>query len=209
MRPRPAATATGLWDTTQIFPPGKRSISIGKPIAGFSARTPSRSRVATILRATSLTRSPVWWNSRLATDRAVLRIGSRFVRQTKLRRVLALGFFPGRDRLLDQSSSLGRQPEWLGTGILIRHDLQPAVRLQRLDVAAQGRGIQLQNLADLGWPGEAEAGGHDRDIQLAHLQAQGPQSVVVKVRHDPVQKEQAHDDARPGDRVDAAGRGFV
>ena len=37
--PRPAATATGLCETTQILP-GKRSISIGKPIAGFTARTP-------------------------------------------------------------------------------------------------------------------------------------------------------------------------
>src|SRR5437879_4824734 len=37
MWPRPAATATGLCDTTQILPPGKRSISIGNPIAGFTA----------------------------------------------------------------------------------------------------------------------------------------------------------------------------
>ena len=54
MWPRPAATATGLCETTQILP-GKRSISIGKPIAGFTARTPCASRAATTLRATSLT----------------------------------------------------------------------------------------------------------------------------------------------------------
>ena len=35
-------------------------------------------------RATSLVCSPVWWNSRLATERAGLRIGSRFIRQTML-----------------------------------------------------------------------------------------------------------------------------
>ena len=39
--PSPAATATGLCETTQVLP-GKRSISIGKPIDGFTARTPSR-----------------------------------------------------------------------------------------------------------------------------------------------------------------------
>ena len=55
--PRPAATATGLCETTQILP-GKRSISIGKPIDGLTARTPSASRAATIARATSLVRSP-------------------------------------------------------------------------------------------------------------------------------------------------------
>ena len=37
--PSPAATATGLWETTQILP-GNRSISIGKPIAGLTARMP-------------------------------------------------------------------------------------------------------------------------------------------------------------------------
>src|SRR5439155_27048185 len=48
--PRPAATATGLCDTTQLLPVLKRSISIGKPIAGFSARTPCLSRADTTLR---------------------------------------------------------------------------------------------------------------------------------------------------------------
>src|SRR5439155_9557225 len=62
-----------------------------KPIAGVSARTPAFSSADTTLRATSLTRSPAWWNSRLATERAGLRIGSRFIRQTKLRSVLAGG----------------------------------------------------------------------------------------------------------------------
>jgi hypothetical protein len=58
MRPRPAATAIGLCEMVQIFS-GNRSISIGKPIAGFKARTPRRSRRETIRRATSFTRSPV------------------------------------------------------------------------------------------------------------------------------------------------------
>src|SRR5206468_1953046 len=49
---------------------------------------------------------------------------------------------PGRAQLL-------RQPERLGTRVLVRHDLQPAMPLQRLDVAAEGGGVQLQNLADL------------------------------------------------------------
>src|SRR3954471_20832727 len=79
---------------------------------------------------------------------------------------LALGLLPGRHRLLDQPLALGRQPEGLGTGVLVRHDLQPAVGLQRLDIAAQGGGVQLQDVADLGGPGEAEPGGHDQDVQL-------------------------------------------
>ena len=83
IRPRPAATATGLCETTHILS-GKRSISIGKPIDGLTARTPSASRAATTARVTSLAWSPMWWNSRLATDRAVLRIGPRFIRQTTL-----------------------------------------------------------------------------------------------------------------------------
>ena len=119
---------------------------------------------------------------------------------------LALGFLPGRDRLLDQPLPLGRQAEGLGTGVFFRHDLQPAVGLQRLDVAAEGGRVQLQNLADLGGPGEAEPGGHDQDVQLADLQAQRAQGVVVEVRDDPVQQPQAHGDARLGDGVDAAGR---
>ena len=81
--PRPAATATGLCETTQTLS-GKRPTSIGKPIAGLTARTPSASRAETILLATSLVWCPTWWNSRLATDRAGLRIGSRFIRQTRL-----------------------------------------------------------------------------------------------------------------------------
>ena len=99
-----------------------------------------------------------------------------------------------------------RQAEGLGTGVFFRHDLQPAVRLQRLDVAAEGGRVELQNLADLGGPGQAEPGGHDQDVQLADLQAQRAQGVVVEVRDDPVQQPQAHGDARLGDRVDAAGR---
>ena len=84
MRPRPAATATGLWLTTQVLP-GKRSISIGKPIDGLTARTPSASRADDD--ACGRPRwygRPAWWNSRLATERAGLRIGSRFIRQTRL-----------------------------------------------------------------------------------------------------------------------------
>jgi hypothetical protein len=38
----------------------------------------------------------------------------------------------------------------LGAGVFFRYDLQPAVWLQRLDVAAEGGDVQLQNLADLG-----------------------------------------------------------
>src|SRR5262249_38183183 len=56
---------------------------------------------------------------------------------------LALGLLPGRHRLLDQRPPLWRQPEGLGTGVLVGHDLQPAVGLQRLDVAAEGGGVQL------------------------------------------------------------------
>src|SRR5262249_35806374 len=121
----------------------------------------------------------------------------------------ALGLFPGRDRLLDQALSLGGEAEWLGTGVLVRHDLQPAVGLQRLDVAAEGGGVQLQNLTDLGGPGQAEFGGHDEDVQLADLQAQRAQGIVVEVGDDPVEQPQAHGDALPGDRVNAAGRAVV
>ncbi len=48
-------------------------------------------RAVTTARHTSFTSSPVVWNSRFATERAGLRIGSRFIRQTKLRSVLAGG----------------------------------------------------------------------------------------------------------------------
>src|SRR3954447_11881399 len=280
--PRPAATATGLCETTQILP-GKRSCSIGQPPEGFMARTPRCSRAATTLRATSLEWSEVPWNSRLAAERAGLRIGPWFIRQTKLRRLLAcgkerrmsarwssragrlistrpassaplsrhscrsqaassgfggsagpgrlpglswkrrtvgcsarfmtalslymqvsaekntgpsplgpgppqllrrpveqgdplvpqefagpaLGLLPGRHRLLDQALALGGEPEGLGTGVFVRHDFQPAVGLQRLDVAAEGGRVQLQDLADLGGPGQAELGGNDQDVQLA------------------------------------------
>ena len=88
--PSPAATATGLCDTTQILP-GNWSISIGKPIAGFSARIPRSSKAFTTLRATSLTSSPLWWNSVLETERAGVRMASRFMRTTKLIRVLVCG----------------------------------------------------------------------------------------------------------------------
>ena len=77
---------------------------------------------------------------------------------------LPLGFLPGRDRLLDQSAALGRQAKRLGTGVLFQHDLQPPVRLQRFDVAAEGGRVKLQNLADLGGPGEAKFGGDDQDV---------------------------------------------
>src|SRR5262249_4369016 len=70
-----------------------------------------------------------------------------------------------------------------------------AVSPHPFDVAAEGRRIRLQNLADLGGPGEAELGRHDQDVQLADLQAQRAQAVVVEVRDDPVQEAQAHGDA--------------
>ena len=108
---------------------------------------------------------------------------------------LSLGLLPGRDRLFDQPLPLRRQPEGLGAGILVRHDLQPAVRPHPFDVAAEGGRVQLQNLADLGGPGEPELGGHDQDVQLADLQAQRTQGVVVEVRDDPVQQPQPHGDA--------------
>src|SRR5438874_5532424 len=50
---------------------------------------------------------------------------------------LALGLLPGGQCLLDQPAALGGEPERLGTGVLVRDDLQPAVGLQRLDVAAE------------------------------------------------------------------------
>ena len=71
---------------------GKRSISIGKPIAGLTARTPSRSRPRTIrpgdlvdliARRGGTPGSP--------PTAAGLRIGSRFIRQTKLRSVSVCG----------------------------------------------------------------------------------------------------------------------
>ncbi len=55
--PSPAATATGLCDTVQIFP-GNRSISIGNPMAGLRARMPRSSVRSTIRRAASFVSSP-------------------------------------------------------------------------------------------------------------------------------------------------------
>ncbi len=88
--PRPAATATGLWDTVQILP-GYSLVSMGKPTGAFMARIPWSSRRRTIFAATSLVLSPDRWNSRLASDRAGLRIGSLFMRQAKLTRVFVDG----------------------------------------------------------------------------------------------------------------------
>src|SRR5207247_371709 len=112
-------------------------------------------------------------------------------------------------RLLDQPGALGGQSKRLGTGVLFRHDLQPAVCLQRFDVATEGGRVQLQNLADLGGPGEAKFGGDDQDVQLADPQAKGAQGVVVKARDDSVQQAQSPGDARPGDGVDAGVRRLV
>jgi len=120
-----------------------------------------------------------------------------------------LGLLPGRHRLLDQTLPLWRQAKRLRATVLVGHDFQPAVGLQRLDVAAQGGRIQLQNLTDLGGPRQAEPGGHDQEVQLAGLEAQGAQGIVVDVRDDSVQQAQAHGDARLGDSVDVAGRGVV
>ena len=80
------------------------------------------------------------------------------------------------------------------------------MRPHPFDVAAERGRVELQNLADLGGPGQAELGRHDQDVQLADLQAQRTQGVVVEVRDDPVQQPQAHGDAVPGDGVDAARR---
>src|SRR5579862_1607451 len=77
---------------------------------------------------------------------------------------LSLGFLPSRNCFLDQSLTLGSQPERLGTSVFFRHDLQPAVRLQWLDVATESGSVQLQNLANLGWASQAEFGGHDQDV---------------------------------------------
>src|SRR5436190_904679 len=57
--------------------------------------------------------------------------------------------------------------------------------------------------------GQAESGGHDQDVQLADLEAQRSQGIVVQVRDDPVEEAQAHGDARLGDGVDVAGLGIV
>src|SRR5262249_54810170 len=75
-----------------------------------------------------------------------------------------------------------------------------------LDVATEGGHVELQNFADLSGPGQPKSSRHDQDVQLASLQAQRAQGVVVEVGDDPVQQPQAHGDARSGDRVDAAAR---
>ena len=42
-----------------------------------------------------------------------------------------------------------------GAGVLVGHNFQPALRTHPFDIAAQGRGIELKETADLGGPGEA------------------------------------------------------
>jgi len=113
----------------------------------------------------------------------------------------ALGLLPGRHRLLDQTLPLRRQPEGLCAGILAGHDLHPAVGLQRLDVAAEGRGIELQDLADLAGPRQAELGRHDEDVQLAGLQAQRAQGVVVDVGDSAIQHPHPNGNALAGNLV--------
>ena len=72
-----------------------------------------------------------------------------------------------------------------------------------------GDDVQVEMLAQVGGPGDPHLGGGDQDVHLAHLEVEGAQGVVVEVGHDPVEQPQAHGDARPGDRVDAAARRFV
>src|SRR5437763_1675397 len=60
----------------------------------------------------------------------------------------ALSRLPGRDSPVNQSFSLGREAKRLGASIPFRHHFQPAVRPHSLDIAAQGRRVELQNLAN-------------------------------------------------------------
>ena len=71
--------------------PEQRSISIGKPIAGSSPGRPLLQQPPRFGGRPRWRGPPVWWNSRLATERAGLRIGSRFIRQTKLMSVSGRG----------------------------------------------------------------------------------------------------------------------
>jgi hypothetical protein len=60
----------------------------------------------------------------------------------------------------------------------------------------------LEELADRRGSGEPELPGHEQDVQLAHLQTQRPQGVIVHLGDDPVQQAQARGDAVAGDGVD-------
>ena len=108
MCPSPAATATGLCETTQILSRELRHLH-GKAHRGVQRGDALASRAATRVRAMSLTSSPVWWNSRFATERAGERIGSRFIRTTKLTSARARG--KARRMSSRWSSSSGRSSE--------------------------------------------------------------------------------------------------
>ena len=101
---------------------------------------------------------------------------------------------------------LERSAETIGCGRLPRHHLQPVLGAHPLDVATQRRNIELQQIANLSRPGNAELRRHDEDVQLADPQTQGPQAGVIDVAHHPIQRAQPDADARFGDGVDRGWR---
>ena len=69
MWPRPASTATVLWEISQTAPLPHRPASMGNPTEVTTARAPRRWRARAISWATVASRSPSWWKAVFAIER--------------------------------------------------------------------------------------------------------------------------------------------
>src|SRR5690242_2246777 len=97
---------------------------------------------------------------------------------------LMLRFAPGWDRLLQELASGRRQAKRLGAAILVRHHFQPAASLHSLNIPAEGRNVEMKNLADVTRACRTQFGGGDENVHLTHLQVEWPQGVVIDVGND-------------------------
>src|SRR5262249_7061860 len=86
--------------------------------------------------------------------------------------------------------------------VLTSDDLEPALAPHPLDVAAERGGVDLQNLAHVSRPCDAELGGGDEDVDLADLHPEPAQRLVVELGHDAVEQPQTHRETFAGDIVD-------
>jgi hypothetical protein len=90
----------------------------------------------------------------------------------------------------------------MSAGVLVVvHDFNPPPGSHSVYISTHRRDIHLQSIADLSWASQAQAGGDYQDIQLACLETQGAQSIVVHLGNDPVEQPQPHCDAVLSDEI--------
>src|SRR5262245_35358033 len=106
-----------------------------------------------------------------------------------------LGAPPRRDGPLEQGPPGRREAIGMDPRVLPRDLLEPAVGPHPLQVAAQGRVVELELGADLGLADEAAVLGHDQHRHLGDLQAVGAERVVVDLGDHAIGHPQARGDA--------------